>query len=348
MDLDWFSDNRALITASQELGIASVWDITTGEELLRYDGHEDAVNTASISSDDQKALTASADRTAHIWFTQSGETVQVFERHEGEVTDAIWSPDERQVATASSDGTIRLWDTETGVEQMRIEAHVGGVTALSWSSDGARIASAGNDGLGRIWDVSTGDLLFTLIGHDAVVRDIEWSPDDRLLATAGADGLVHVWELRAGIEQFALTGADTAVEKVSWSPNGERLAVSGGAFPRVWEVTTPIERLVGHTAGEENTFIQTNWPYWSPDSSWVGTGGYFDKTYRLWNPVTGENIRTFEDLPGAFASPNPAGTEIFLVNPPRIVNLETNQVRFVPTAQEFGDGFAVECDPMGA
>jgi WD40 repeat protein/serine/threonine protein kinase len=345
--LDWLSDSSALLTAGPELDIVKVWNVAKGKERLRYESHEGTVNSVYVSADDRLALSASTDETAHIWLIESGETVQILEGHEGRVNDAIWSPDERQVATASRDGTIRLWETETGAELMQFAAHIGGVNALSWSSDGARLASVGNDGLGRVWDAVTGELLFTLIGHDTAVRDIAWSPDNSLLATAGGDGLVRVWEALAGIEQFALAGADADVRNVSWSPDGQRLAVSGGALPRVWDVSTSTVRLIGYTAGEFGA-IQTNWPYWSADSARVGAGGGSDNTYGIWDPVTGESIRNFEGVIGGFGAPNPAGNEIFLVNPPRIINLETGEERPVSVPEKFGDAFAIEWSPDGS
>ena len=345
LSLDWLSDNsRLLATRPEDGGLVSVRDATTGEERQR---HKFAmVNTAYASADGRRALSASTNGTAFIWMIESGKIVQDFSHKasvddivwspEARVNDAIWSPDERQVATAGEDGTIRVWDVETGDELKRFDAHPDGVTALSWAADGARLASAGKDGLGRVWQASAGELLFTLIGHDALVHDIEWSPDDSLLATVGGDGIVRVWDGRAGFERFALPGSDSTARDVSWSPDGQRLAVSGEALPRVWDVSTPLVWLVGYlpTVGSPTGFIpaeqlgvRTILPYWSPDSSWVGALGISDFAYRLWDPLTGENIETFEGVEGGVAHPNPAGTEIIFSNPLRIVNLETGRAR---------------------
>lgn len=345
LSLDWLSDNRGLLAARVvHGGSVSVRDATSGEERLRYE--YGGVNKAYASADGRQALSASADGTARIWLIASGETVRSFVGHEGSINDAIWSPEERQVATASSDGTIRIWDAQTGAELQRIDAHPDGVTALSWSSDGRRLASSGKDGLGRVWDATTGELLLTLMGHGADVRDIEWSPNDGLLATAGGDGTVRVWGSRAGLQQLTLAGSDTEVRDVSWSPSGQRLAVGGGVLPRVWDVTTPIVRLVGYET--EFEAVLTYFPYWSPDSSWVGAGGASDQTYRLWDSVTGENFRTFERVLGGFGAPNPSGTEVFLVNPPRIISLETGEARHVSVPEELPDAFAIEWSPDGS
>ena len=337
-NLDWLSDSRTLLTASRRVEVARVWDAIAGEELVRYAAHEGAVYSVHASPDDILAVSSSADGTAHIWRIETGETVLILEGHDAEVQDAKWSPDGSQIATASLDGSLRFWDGETGAELRRIDAHLGGVASVSWSSDGSRIASAGNDGLGRIWNAETGDLLVTLIGHNGVVTDIEWSPDDNLLASGGRDGLVRVWEAQSGIEQFSLAGADTETGTVSWSPDGEQLSAGGGLSPRVWDVTSPVVRLIGYSPGE-NAYIQTNLPYWSPDSSWVGAGGNYENTYRFWDPLTGENSRTFDRVPGGEAIVNPAGTEIILARPPhtRIVNLETGVERSISLPEAYDE-----------
>lgn len=334
--VDWFSDSSTLLTASAALHIARVWDVETGDELLRYEGHDGAVNAAYVSTNDSMALTASADGTAHIWSIETGEMIQIFTGHVGTVEDAIWSPDNSQIATASDDGTIRFWDVDSGRELLRLDAHLGGVTAVTWSPDGTRIASAGNDGLGRVWDVETGNLIITLIGHDAAVRDIEWSPDGNLLATAGGDSQARVWESVAGREMFALGGGDADIVSISWSPDSQRLVVGAGTTSRVWEITTPVVRLVG-VAGDERGTIITNFPYWSPDSQWVGTGGLLDDTYRIWDPIKGENLTTFAGVTEGDGFVNPQGTEIFLINPVRIVNLETGEERSFPVPEGYGE-----------
>ena len=348
--LDWLADDSELLAAWEQLGgFANIYDLATGEERLRYIEHAGGVNSAYASPDDRLALSAGVDGTARIWLVDSGETVQIFDVPEVEVNDAIWSPDGRQVATASSDGAIRIWDVETGAEQLQIDAHRGEVTALSWSSDGARLASVGSDGLGVVWDAAAGEVLLTLKGHETLITDIAWSPDDGLLATAGADGLVRVWETRAGVEQFTLFGTASQLKDISWSPDGRRLVSVAlqNARPHVWDVTTPVVRLVGYGTGE-NAAVQTNWPYWSPDGSWVGAGGHNDNSYRLWDPDTGRLIKSYEGVSLGFGAPNPAGTEIFLVDPPRIVNLETGEERLVSVPPGYMNEFAIEWSPDGS
>ncbi len=338
---DWLSDNSGLLVSWEGRDWISFLDVATKEERLHHviqDGW--VINTVYVSEDDRLALSADNHGFAGIWRIETGEVVQSF-FHGSAVNDAVWSPDERQVATGTRNGHIRIWDAETGIQLERYEAHKRGVTALSWSSEGTRLASSGYDGLVRIWDASTGDLLLNLIGHNGVVRDIEWSPDGSLLATAGNDDLVRIWEPLAGIQLITFPAFGADVTDISWSPDGQRLVVGGGSAPRVWDVETPIVRLVGYSKDEAG-FIQTNDPYWSHDSTWVGAGGN-DDTYRLWDSSTGEIIDTFRNVNQGRGQPNQDGTKIFISSPPRIINLETGETQFVAQA----GFFPVEWSPDG-
>ncbi|HEX9868552.1 MAG TPA: LuxR C-terminal-related transcriptional regulator, partial [Candidatus Tectomicrobia bacterium] len=332
--VDWSSDGKLLVTSSALLDNARVWNVEDGALLLTYEGHSEAVNRAYFNSDDRLVLTASSDGTAQLWRRDTGNTLQVFAGHEDAVRDAVWSPNEDRIATASGDGSIRIWDVVTGKELMVINAHRGGVLAVAWSPDGTLIATAGNDGLGRAWNADTGELLYSLIGHDDVVRDIEWSPDGTRLATVSRDGTARVWEAAAGGDLFTLAGGDAETKSVNWSPDGQRLVSGGGLSLRVWDATTPIMQLVGHTQSPfDATFFMTSFPAWAPDSSVILTTSPTDGTARIWDPLTGESLEVFENEPfnvDMGYTMHPSRHEILVLgpsNPQRIWNYETGEVR---------------------
>jgi len=328
--VDWSSDGRILVTSSVMLNMARVWDVESGELLLGYEGHDGPVHTAYFSGDARFVLTASADGTAHIWERDTGTAVRVFEGHTDAVTDAVWSPDDTQIVTASADGTIRRWDVSTGEELQVINAHTGGALAVAWSPDGQYVASAGKDGLGRVWNIGTGTAHFTLIGHDNWVRDIEWSPDGAYLATSSSDGTARIWEAIAGSEMvvFSLSGGD--ITHLAWSPDGHQLAWANAISPRVWDVTTPIVRLVGHgTDVQGQAVIGT--PTWSSDSALMLTTGWPDATVRIWNSQTGAELTHYEQTEGPremmLSALHPSRSEVLMPAPLRIWNYETGEIR---------------------
>jgi len=64
--LAWSLAGDRLVTASQALAVARVWDPETGALLLIFEGHDGAVNHVVLSRDGALALTAGEDGTARV------------------------------------------------------------------------------------------------------------------------------------------------------------------------------------------------------------------------------------------------------------------------------------------
>ena len=94
-----------------------------------------------------------------------------------------------------------------------------------------------------------------LTGHTMLVFDVAFSPDGRLLATAGQDGTARLWDPATGDCLRTLTGHTNWIKGVAFSTN----YVNGVAF--------------------------------SPDGRLLATAGQ-DGTVRLWDPATGDCLRT--------------------------------------------------------
>jgi WD40 repeat protein len=80
-----------------------------GRELVKLQGHEGEVMSASFSADGQRIVTASDDRTARVWDLQGRELLKL-QGHEKIVRSASFSADGQRIVTA--DGTARVWAVE--------------------------------------------------------------------------------------------------------------------------------------------------------------------------------------------------------------------------------------------
>jgi len=106
--------NKLVVTASYD-NTARLWDVATGKEISRLEGHGSWVRTAAFSTDNKLVVTASHDQTAaRLWNVKTGKEVTRLEGHGDWVIVAPFSTDNKLVVTASYDKTARLWDVATG------------------------------------------------------------------------------------------------------------------------------------------------------------------------------------------------------------------------------------------
>ena len=102
--MTWSQGELRVLTASDD-DTVRIWDVATGVEEVKIEGHGSAVRHALWSRYETEVLTASLDGTARIWDAATGTELVRFAGHTGEVKQAVWNKDETEVLTASSDGT---------------------------------------------------------------------------------------------------------------------------------------------------------------------------------------------------------------------------------------------------
>jgi WD40 repeat protein len=97
-----------------------LWDVTTGAETARLEGHSGRVRALCVLPRGRLA-SGSDDDTIRLWDVTTGAEAARLEGHSGRVRALCVLPDGR-LASGSDDDTIRLWDVTTGAEAARLEA----------------------------------------------------------------------------------------------------------------------------------------------------------------------------------------------------------------------------------
>ncbi len=168
-----------------------VWDVKANKRLSAIRGLSGVVNTANISPDGGKVVTAERRGIVGVWDAGTGKQLMLLRGHEDQIHDARFSPDGGMIASAARDGTARTWDAATGA-QLFAHKQRGGlyVDTVSFSPDGRWVLSGGN-GWAEVWDARTGKLLTSVfVGpKDATAFDTyaRFSRDGKSIAVGDID-----------------------------------------------------------------------------------------------------------------------------------------------------------------
>ena len=206
------------------------------------------MNCVDFSSDGDKLLSGSYDKTARVFSVVTGKQLACFEEHKAFVLSAIFSRDGNKAITGSVLGDLRVTNIENGSLVAQVQAHAGPVTSLALSSDGSLLASSGGDKVVHVWDTTTETLTrIATLRHADSVQAVAFSPDDLMLASAGTDTLVRVFEVsrrrKDWTELARITGHSDEVNSVAFAaPAAARLQLllatgSDDRASSVWDLT---------------------------------------------------------------------------------------------------------------
>jgi WD40 repeat protein len=190
-----------------------------------------------------------------------------------------------------------------------LTAHSGQVTSVAITADGEVLVSGCADKTINLWNMQTGTQIRTLKGNTGEISSVAISPDSKFLAVGSSThpkSNVKVWELQTGKLLHTLLGHQKPVNVVAISPDGEIIA-SGSNKIKVWHLYTG-ERIctLWHSVTVQAIAI-------NPDSTILASGSA-DSKIRLWNPRTGDPLRTLVGHSGEVKSITISADGKFLIS----------------------------------
>ena len=255
-----FVGNTRAVSASDD-GTAIIWDLTTGNPLVRLEGHGHKVMGLAVSADGRQIATAGWDHAVRLWNTADGRPGLVL-RAPAPMNAVVFAGQGKLVAAAGHDGALHLWDRVNGTPRGKLEGHERGVAQLAVSADGRRVLSAGIDRTVRLWDMIALRQIAVFRHHDAQVYAVAFLPDSQDAISAGRNGIVAAWSLADGKVRREIQAHETMTWGLAASPDG-RFAVSVGSegSGRIWHLETG-DRIGGEaeTAGDARPWLNDAHP----------------------------------------------------------------------------------------
>ncbi|KAI0669777.1 WD40 repeat-like protein [Trametes maxima] len=220
---------------------------------------------------------------------------------QGDLTCLDWSPDGALLAIGCYDAVLRICNESGKVYFTHTQHDKGPIFSVRFSPSGRWLVTASLDGSACVWDVQGKRLHRHYAAHRECCLDVDWLSESEF-ATSGSDGLVHIMNVDNPKPLKTLRGHKSEVNELRCNPGRTRLAsCSDDKTARVWNV----EDIVYGRPADDRVLVlnghkgQVNNLAWIPG---IPAGEHellvtasFDCTSRLWDSVTGQCLRVFED-----------------------------------------------------
>lgn len=252
----------------------SVWDITSGEQIAHFSGHEDWVDAVTISPCGQ--FVASSDGTLRVWDLASGTQKTEFPNFD----DPFYTEDSRLFALVyySSSKPTEVWHVESREKLLEISVGIGGY-GVAKSIAIAQAKHLTNHS--PIKHIDDGIPTITLDREPQLpwpAMKVMWV-DDQTLASNLSLGFA-LWDVdKKCVQETFLKGE--WINAMTLLPSGEILAMNYDNETKIWDVNNPEELKVKITT----TSVPTEWHHpkvFAPYGDQLAVGGKNGTVY-VWH-----------------------------------------------------------------
>ncbi|MBL8098201.1 MAG: hypothetical protein JNK81_03420, partial [Anaerolineales bacterium] len=265
--MDITADNRYLATAWQDSKTITIWDLTTGEAVQTFEGHNEFIFQIAFSPDGKYLLSGSLDTTARLWDVATGQEIRRYNAHTAAVYSVAFSPDGHHIATSGKDGSIRIWDITIPNEINTLTAQSNFLFGLKYSRDGKYFITGSADGTAALWDTSTNQLLH-LLNDGRRVDGVDITPDNKLIVTSGQGSPTKLWDLQTGELIHTFDNSPDGSGAAVFTPDGKYIVTTAPdpanfavydvqtyQLVRIIEIPPNTPDIAGFTLSQDGKYI---------------------------------------------------------------------------------------------
>jgi eukaryotic-like serine/threonine-protein kinase len=296
-------DGRTLVSGDG-YGSLIIWDLATGRERKRFQGHPREVSGLMFSSDGETLASWSTvegtPSEVKLWDPNSGRLVAGIPGIKGHVVSLAFSPDGRMLVImelgANGDSSKNMavqWDLGQGPAQPVPGAAPILCDKIAYSSDGRWLATgmfAGSTVTLR--DAVTGQTMKTLLHRFPMIGGIVFSPDGNTVAVYSWG--ITFWDTCSGRELGSLPFP--MARQAEFSPDGNRfagVASTGEAIELIEDVRTDPRVIPLESSSGKNLHVA-----FSPDGKTLAGGGV-NRSATLWDTTSGRKLAEFPGTTGS-------------------------------------------------
>jgi WD40 repeat protein len=277
-------DGKTLAVAAGKFGY--LFDLKTGKELGKFEGHTHVLNDIAVARDGSKVVTGSFDQTVAVWDAATFKRLHSFPGFASAVYAVALSPDGSLAAGADYKGVLRVWKTDTGTPLHDLTGLTSMATLLRFADDGKSLTAVSyGDGL-LVWNVADGKvtrLEKELKGTAAL------STDGTLLASLdnySNQMTASVWDLKAKKVITKVAGNRGGTYSFAIAPGNASMATYGAdGLLRFWKL--PSGEEINPPAGHQHRVSGVGF---TRDGRQIISASE-DGTTRFWDAVTGKELR---------------------------------------------------------
>lgn len=239
-----YSPDATRLATGLNTGEIIIWEVATGNELVRWQAHNEVVTSLDYRPDGTQIVSGSGGTSENlkVWDAESGEWVTTLEHHTNRVTTVVYSPDGRFFISGSIDRTYVAWWSDTFAQGYLGER----------PTDIQEIDTAGDD---EGWIVAIADTnritilnstwqsLIEIVPTDSelggTITSLKLSQDSNSVMAGFSDGGIGIWDTTEGFLTQSFPALESRVNAVDFLPRDQKVVagLEDGTL-RIWDVIT--------------------------------------------------------------------------------------------------------------